>query len=192
MRLICSCVVTALSLTLFACGKTSTTKQSVSGSTNSGAGSTNPRITLENVKQIKQSMTLQEIKAILGEEPKSDGSAGVDKEKFSWTDAAKKSIHLTIQNDKVSGFVSFSDPIAGPLDNPKVTKENAAKIKKGMALQEVKAILGEPTSIVILFDPAKGTITTETYTWLNSPKQSSATIGFTNGQVSTLSNYKGP
>jgi len=61
MRLICSCVVTALSLTLFACGKTSTTKQSVSGSSNSEAGSTNPRITLENVKQIKQGMTLQEM-----------------------------------------------------------------------------------------------------------------------------------
>lgn len=191
MRRIRSCAVIALALTLSACGKAPTTKP-ITGSENKSAPSSNPKITFENAKQIKQGMTLREINAILGEEPKSDGAAGAGKAKYSWTGAGGKSIHLTLQNEKISGFVSFSDPAAGPVDNPKVTKKNAAKVKRGLTLAEVKAILGEPRSFVILLDPAKSTIFTETYSWLDYTKQSSAVIGFSKRRVSTLPNYVGP
>jgi hypothetical protein len=194
MRLVCSCIVIALALMLSACRNASSTKPAsgTSGAANAAA-SDNPRITLENARKIRAGMTLPEVTALLGEEPKNEKSTTVGKEKYSWTGAKKRGIYVTIQNGKITDAISFSDPLAGPGDNPKITKENAAKVKKGMTLAEVKAILGEPLSSIVILDPAKGTTRTETYTWLNwHPPERSANIGFREGKVATLANYVGP
>lgn len=94
-------------------------------------------ITPEQAGTIKLGMTEKEARTILGEPV----SEGIPEEIGGKILAFGEQAELKLTFDR-SGFLIEKDASVFPQDLAKVTKENVAKIKRGMKIQEVFSILG--------------------------------------------------
>lgn len=143
-------------------------------------------ISYNSFQKVKTGMSLDDVKAILGDNPALTSSseiAGVKAEIYSWTGSGFSSITVTFTNGKVSGRGQ-----AGLNEKTKsVSAAQFSEVKNGMTYEQVVKIMGGEGYITS--ESSLMGITMTIYQWAGNGLMSAAIITFQNGKVTSMSQY---
>ena len=143
-------------------------------------------ISYDSFQKVKTGMSLDDVKAILGDDPvltSSSEIAGVKAEIYSWKGSGFSSITITFTNGKVSGRGQ-----AGLNEKTKpVSAAQFSEIKNGMTYEQVVKIMGSDGYITS--ESSIMGITVTIYQWDGNGIMSTAIVTFQNEKVISMSQY---
>ncbi len=143
-------------------------------------------INYDSFMNIRMGMTMDEVQAILGDNPyltSFSEAAGFKTEIYAWNGGGMSYVTVTLINGKVSG----RGQVGLNARTKEVSASQFSQITKGMTYEQVATIMGGEGYITSESSLMGTTITM--YQWDGNGLMSSAIITFQNGKVTSMSQY---